>query len=146
MRGVLQMAVVCTVAGWPPVWAGNEKDGPAKKDLKGLQGVWTVESAYDRGEKVPADKFAKLTITFKGDKATSSAHPDDPLTIKLDPEKKPAAIDLIRDKMVALGVYELDGDTLKLCYADFPVGKPRPKGLVSTKENKGMLFVLKRKK
>jgi uncharacterized protein (TIGR03067 family) len=55
---------------------------------------------------------------------------------KLDPARKPKQIDLTSldgeaPKGNVLGLYEIDGDTLKLCFFDLP---PRPRTLDSKEE------------
>ncbi len=67
-------------------------------------------------------------------------------TFKLDPSKKPKAMDLTLEKKgkkeTALFIYELDGDNLKLCWRK-PGGK-RPTHFTS--KDTGGLMILKRNK
>ncbi len=106
-----------------------------KTDLDRLQGTWYLVSAMQDGKPLPEDKVKQTTIVFKSDKfrfpgsaeyATSKAG-----TIKLDETKTPREMDAIStDKEVMLGIYVLEENGYKVCFA--PAGKPRPTELTST--------------
>jgi uncharacterized protein (TIGR03067 family) len=68
---------------------------------------------------------------------------------KLDSTQKPKAIDTTHEidlgkLILQLGVYSLDGDTLKLRLES--AGKPRPAKLETKAKDMSVLFVLKREK
>jgi uncharacterized protein (TIGR03067 family) len=108
-----------------------------------MQGTWKAESEVIEGAKTPAELLTKMII--KGDKLIYDPKAKDPaVRIKLDPSKKPAAIDLIDGDDTTFGIYQLDGDTLKICWEDFRLGLARPKAFEATKENR--YLVLKREK
>ena len=81
------------------------------------------------GNSLAADKVKETTIIIRDDTfrfpqlaedATSKAG-----TFKLDATKTPKQMDTIStEKEIMLGIYELEGDSFKVCFA--PVGKPRP--------------------
>jgi uncharacterized protein (TIGR03067 family) len=124
-------------------------DPASKKDLDGLQGSWKLVSAMRDGEALPKDKAKKTTIVIKDDTflfpdlaeyATSKEG-----TIKLDATTKPKQMDATStEKEVMLGIYELDGDRYKVCFA--PTGKPRPSEFASKPGSGNLLQVWKRKK
>ena len=121
------------------------KDERSEKDLAKLQGTWKVESALVGGEKIPAEQQAKMSFTFKGAELIPADNPRDVAKVKLDPSQKPAAIDLTeKNKKTSLGIYEIDGDTLKLCFNE--PGKGRPKTFESAKGSPTVSLVLKRDK
>src|SRR5260370_23643926 len=101
------------------------------------------------GNALPDDKVKKTTIVFKHDTfhfpelaeyATSRSG-----TIKIDATKKPKEMDAIStNKEVMLGIYELNGDNYKVCFA--PVGKPRPSELASNPGSGYIFQVWERKK
>jgi uncharacterized protein (TIGR03067 family) len=108
---------------------GGEETG--KDVLKKIQGTWKFVSKEMDGKKAPADEVAKLKITFVDDK-WAVRHDDKVVqagTHKFDPSKKPGQVDAMvtegegkGSKM--LGIYELKGDTMKVCFD--PKGKDRP--------------------
>lgn len=112
-----------------------------------LEGTWTVEKATIDGKEVVASvgsefQFAAGRMTMK----PPMDLPEQVFKYRIDPTKKPATIDFAFDGAVpansAIGpaVYELEGDTLKLCLA--APDKPRPTELTDQGQ---VLFILKRK-
>jgi uncharacterized protein (TIGR03067 family) len=64
-------------------------------------------------------------------------------TFTIDQTKQPKTIDIrISDKEKALGIYELDGDTLKLCMIEDRDGNARPTEFAG--KDKAILLVFKR--
>ena len=123
---------------------GNAQDD-AKKDLDKLQGKWKAEKMIFMGEEAPAEATAKMVVSCKGNEFIPADKPDEPATIKLGPSAKPKTIDLTeKNKKVSLGIYELDGDTLKLCFSE--PGTERPKTFESPKGSKIAYLVMKREK
>jgi uncharacterized protein (TIGR03067 family) len=93
-----------------------------KSDVKGLQGTWKVQSfeASDGGGP-PPDEVGKIRFTFAKDTLTIDVGDmKHTAKYKTDAGKKPGHIDVIPEdgpeagKTLA-GIYELSGDTLKLC-------------------------------
>jgi uncharacterized protein (TIGR03067 family) len=68
---------------------------------------------------------------------------------KLDPSKKPKAIDLantgIESKETTLAIYELDGDTLKICWSEKDP-EHRATKFASDEDSGQTMIVLKRAK
>jgi uncharacterized protein (TIGR03067 family) len=126
-------------------------DEAARKDLERMQGDWAADSYVQDGMKVPPDDAQALFRTVKGNaytvfrfnKAIGKG------TFTLDATKRPRALDArpTAGKGAAsplLGIYELDGDTLKLCFA--PPGKERPAAFTSPPGSGHVLSVWKREK
>jgi len=115
-----------------------------------LQGTWQATSGEMAGVPVPAEvvKTAQLVVT--GDKATlRSAGKDEPATLKLDPSATPKTVDILAlagpDKgKTQPGIYEVSGDTLKLCIAH--TGNPRPTTFSTKAGEKTALMVFQRVK
>ena len=108
----------------------DEKAG-LEKELKKFQGAWTIESSITGGKAIPAGDLKGFILTFEGGKHTLKM--GDKVvqagTQKIDPSKSPKAIDVTMTEgpskgAVMLGIYEFDGDTLKVCFD--PQGKKRP--------------------
>ena len=116
-------------SGGPGVWADDKAD--VEKELKKFQGSWSFESVEAGGKKLPADMLKGMTVTFEGDKYSVKMGDKvvEAATLKLDPSKSPKTLDAkVTDGpnkgAVILGIYEISGDTLKVCFD--PEGKKRP--------------------
>jgi uncharacterized protein (TIGR03067 family) len=120
-------------------------DDDAKKALKSLEGEWKVVKLVAGGQAVDEEKVKTMTFTIKGDQLVPSDNPKDSATISVDPTQKPAAID-VKDTHndTALGIYSLDGDTLKICLGT--TKDERPKEFKSDKDTKAILIELKKAK
>lgn len=128
-----------------PVW-GDDK-APATDEK--LYGTWTLTAAELKGMALPNPDAAELTIVISkdGKAVMKTKEKTTDATYKVDPAKTPKEIDIIppasdASKPTLKCVYEVDGDTLKIC---IPISGPtkRPTA-VDGKEN--MLWTLKRQK
>jgi uncharacterized protein (TIGR03067 family) len=122
----------------------------AKDDQKNLQGKWTVVSGVIDGNEIPKDQI-KGYVKYLGEKYTWSAGDGQSGagTFKLDPTKKPRALDAVPSDGPIKGqtveeIYEIDGDTLKICFA-MP-GNKRPTEFKSDAGSGLWLFTYKRAK
>ena len=103
--------------------ADKAKPNVAEGDKDKIQGSWTVVAMVQRGKNRPekAIREIQLRLTFAGEKMTftSAFHEkeDTDNVFKLDPTKTPKEIDLTFEfgKKPSKGIYELDGDTLRIC-------------------------------
>lgn len=127
--GKLLCALGLVVSGTAGTRADEKAD--LEKELKRFQGTWSEESVETSGKKLRIDGLKGMTVTFEGDKYAVKKGDDvlEAATIKLDPSKSPHAIDMTMTEgpfkgAVILGIYEINGDTLKICFD--PVGKKRP--------------------
>ena len=122
-----------------------------EKEVRRFQGAWTIESSETGGKKLPADDLKGLIVTFEGNKHTVKKG-DEVIQVgtqKLDPSKSPKTIDVTMTDgpskgMVMLGIYEFDGDTLKVCFD--PQGKKRPTEFKSPAGSENFVNVHKRMK
>jgi len=118
-----------------------------------LEGTWEIVKLQVKGKDLtPFLKDAAPTMTFKGDAYEFNAGPGaEKGTFKLDAKARPATIDLRITEgngkgKTQLGIYELDGDTLKMCMAD-EGAKERPTKFASAEDApEFLLATLKRKK
>lgn len=144
MRRILSLALLLGLS--VPVLVAD----PAKDDLEKLQGVWKVVSLEKDGKKLPEDAVKSLRVTIKEDKFLfKEGDKEAEATVKLDPEKKPKAIDLVvkeGDSFKTIkGIYQLDGDDLNICAAGDDKADRPTKFVTKPKTHVGLL-VLKREK
>jgi uncharacterized protein (TIGR03067 family) len=114
----------------------------AKKDQEKMVGTWIIASVQQDGKAVDDAKGLKLEITAAKMTYDGRAYP-----YKLDASVKPKLLDVTMDKdEVAECIYELDGDTLKLCI-HLPSGvKQRPTEFASKQGSQDIFVVLERQK
>jgi uncharacterized protein (TIGR03067 family) len=146
MRKLAALTLVVLLAGLlPGAPAPKEKD-----DKELIQGVWKVVSADLGGRRQPEAQYASWRFVFTADKLVIKVEDrvNAEYGLKLDPSQKPKTIDIRHqgggDARTELGIYELDGDNLKICNDD--PGLNRPSEFVSTAENGFELWILKRVK
>ena len=120
-----------------------------EKEVRKFQGTWTFESSESGGKELPAGELKGLILTFEGHKHTVKKS-DEVIQVgtqKLDPSKSPKTIDVTMAEgpnkgTVMLGIYEIDGDTLKVCFD--PQGKKRPTEFKSAPGSENFVNVHKR--
>src|SRR5262245_36891899 len=121
------------------------------KEAKKFQGTWTIESSVTGGKEIPADQLKGFLVIYEGDKHTLKF--GDKVfqvgTQKIDPSRSPKTIDVTMTEgpskgAVMLGIYEIDGDTLRACFD--PHGKKRPTEFKSAPGSENFLNVHKRVK
>jgi uncharacterized protein (TIGR03067 family) len=106
-----------------------------------LEGTWRfVESSADASQK--KEKRPSMRVVFKGNTISfigegKGQRTDGTYTI--DPGSSPKTMDITTDqggkKVLTLAIYELDGDSLKLCHYLGPkAARDRPKQFLADKE------------
>jgi uncharacterized protein (TIGR03067 family) len=117
------------------------------KDLKSLEGTWTVVSMESEGKPIPEKVFKGRQMIFKGDQLTIKQGKKilGTGTIKVNFGQVPYSIDYREAKDIYspydAGIMQIEGDTMKYC-TTAERGK-RPDKFDS---KLGWLFVLKRDK
>lgn len=129
----LLATLLCSFGLAAIVSSGARADDTAdvEKERKKFQGTWTIESVEAGGKKLPAEPFKEMTVIFDGDKyvVKQGGTLVESAIMKLDPSRSPKSFDSTVTEgpnkgAVILGIYELDGDTLRVCFD--PQGKKRP--------------------
>jgi uncharacterized protein (TIGR03067 family) len=116
----------------------------ADKDGDAMQGTWVPSAAELAGEKFPDEIRQTIKLVVKGDKYTVTiGKMTDQGTVKLNPSAKPKTLDITGTEgpnkgKTMLAIYELDGDTLRVCYD--VSGKNRPTEF-KTKANTPLFLV-----
>jgi uncharacterized protein (TIGR03067 family) len=117
--------------------AADTPTDDAKKDLDKWQGTWVATSGETSGKAFDDATVKSIKFVITGDKYTFAINNENEEgTIKLDSSKSPKAFDVQITEGSSKGksqqgIYQLEGDTLKICFAG--PGKERPTEM-STKE------------
>jgi uncharacterized protein (TIGR03067 family) len=145
MSRLLIPVVTCSLLG-----AGLAPDA-VKEEMAKLQGEWSMISGEIDGQAMPKEflqgakrvaKDDKTTVTIAGQLFMEAQ-------FSVDPSKKPKTIDYTmtggptKGKQ-QLGIYELDGDQVKFCFAS--PGKDRPADFSTAPGSDRTLSVWKRDK
>lgn len=138
--------VVCMLAAlvWVPVASADDKE-----DAKAVKGSWNVEKVVLMGTD-QTEMFKSLVLTMDDGKYTVSFGTNvDKGTYKIDSSAKPKRVTItstegpMKDKTIE-AIYDLNGDTLKVCYA--LEGKDPPKEFESKEGTQTLYVVYKRGK
>ena len=118
-----------------------------REGMKQLQGTWKVISALSGGKEMPAGRRDNVQFVIAGN-LLLILEPNgeiEVLSYNVDPSTMPPAIDLVEDGRPGLGIYELKGDELRICFNDKREENKRPTKFIS-EEGKPFqrLLVLKR--
>ena len=136
------------------VAADAAKDDAAARDLKALQGEWEVVAIETNGQKGTEETIKSFRRKIDGDKYVITIKKGDDEhkvegTITLDPSKTPKAFDAKTkdhggNEIVVHGIYQLEGDTHKVCIAG--MGGERPTDFTAAEGSMRNLIVWKRVK
>ncbi len=121
-------------------------------DSKKLQGEWVVVSAEFAGQKDELPLVRGVKLSIEGDRITfDTGRAEWTEQFRLDPAKTPKAIDLLTPgpnkaalTIRRVGIYQIDGDTLKLCW--YQTGNVRPTEFATKKDTDLQLLLFKRAK
>lgn len=115
-----------------------------------IEGTWKIAGGQEKGKTVPKDRFAESTVVIKKDtiRITDKENRQTWLMrYTLNPQVMPKAINMTIVEgegkgRTAEGIYLLEGDTLRICYA-LP-GHPRPKVFATRSGAHELAFTMKR--
>ncbi len=144
MRFKLFVACVLVLSFSLAAWSADAKDSDA------MQGTWLPSSAELGGAKFPDEVRKTIKLVIKDDKYTVTVGAGvDQGTLKVNPSAKPKEMDITgtdgpNKGKTFLAIYELDGDTLRLCY-DLS-GKSRPTEFKTKADTQLFLVTYKREK
>jgi uncharacterized protein (TIGR03067 family) len=130
--------------------------GDTQKDQERLQGIWKATRVIVNGTEVPEDVLKGITVTIRGNEINTAFKGDDQdmnqkASFKLDPSKKPKQIDLVpadgpeKGKKLE-GIYEIEGDTLRMAIAP-PIGESkRPENFNAAEGSTAFVMTFQRAK
>jgi uncharacterized protein (TIGR03067 family) len=146
MNCLCKVAVVLAV-----LLPADDQEQALKKEYQRLHGTWTVTDAEQNGQALDRIKGGTLTIADQSFVIKTKSGAELKGDLRIDPSKKPRTMDfvhlegMLRDKTWE-AIYELDGDDLKICYAEADSNKDRPKEFKTQQDAGLLLVVLKRDK
>jgi uncharacterized protein (TIGR03067 family) len=137
--------------------AADDPRGDVQVEMKKLEGTWRGVSFIADGKEVAGDRAKGLALTLKADGTWALLDGKDKSDgmFTVDPGKKPKAASFVIKNgmfkdMTTLDIYDLDGDTLKICYVMVPAGKEstkeRPSKFAAEAGSGHILWVMKREK
>lgn len=134
MKALIPLTALFLCAALTPAVRAEE----AKPDKDAIQGTWKLVAVADGANE--DTKPAETTLLFEGDKAFEMKNGErrDPATIKLDSTKTPKEMDISPGDKTIKAIYELKGDTLRICLSG--PDKPRPKEFKATEDVTVMTF------
>jgi uncharacterized protein (TIGR03067 family) len=132
MRRLALPALGLLLAVTATLTAADAKDEAVKKDRQRYEGTWQVVSLEVDGNKAAEESARKITVINEADgKWTIQVEGKVAArgTSEIDPTKTPKAVDLTVTEgenigKKALGIYEFEGDTRKVCLAEPGKGRP----------------------
>jgi uncharacterized protein (TIGR03067 family) len=142
--------IVAAIAVLVLVSASGAQDA-VKKEMALLEGEWSMVSGEANGFTLPKEtvesgkrvaKDGETTVTIGGQVYFKAK-------FTIDPTKKPKTIDYTMTEgptkgKTQLGIYELEGDTVKFCFA--APGQERPTEFTAKEDSQRTLSVWKRDK
>jgi uncharacterized protein (TIGR03067 family) len=145
------MRVTCPVIAVLILVGADGAQDATKNEMAQLEGKWSMVSGEANGLSMPKEtvqsckrvaKDGETTITIGGQVYFKAK-------FSIDPTKKPKAIDYNMTEgptkgRTHLGIYELDGDMVKFCFA--APGKDRPTEFTAKEGSQRTLSVWKRDK
>jgi uncharacterized protein (TIGR03067 family) len=139
------------VTGFTVLVLGGLAVADDKKDKESLQGIWQPVKLVASGKEQPEKKLKDYAITIKDDRFIwrQGDKVIEEVTLVLDSGKNPKTIDLTavrgpRKDKAHPGVYTIDGDKLKICWA--PPGKDWPHRFESNPDSDVIFISLERAK
>jgi uncharacterized protein (TIGR03067 family) len=120
-------------------------DAPLPKELADVQGVWKLVAGESGGQPLDMSTGPYLWVIEGGKIKCAGA---DFGQFTLDATKKPKAIDLklLTGNRALVGIYELDGDTLRVCMNSQNGANQRPTGLATLRQPTARLLFFQRVK
>jgi uncharacterized protein (TIGR03067 family) len=145
------MRTILAVSATLVLVAVSSAEDAVKKEMAQLEGDWSMVSGEANGQALPKEFVEGGKRVAKGGETaiTIGGRVYFKATFTIDPSKKPKNIDYVMTEgptkgKTHLGIYELDGDTVKFCFA--APGQERPTEFTAKEGSQRTLSVWKRDK
>lgn len=140
MRHLLALILI------PAGLLAEDKKSDSAADVAALKGKWKIVSAQFNGRESGQAGERTLEFTEKHFTAFDGKKKVRTLNYSLDSSANPPRMDFTRagTDVKSLGIYQLDGENLKICYGE--PGANRPARIESKEGEKNFLLILKRVK
>ncbi|HMP01225.1 MAG TPA: TIGR03067 domain-containing protein [Gemmatales bacterium] len=115
------LALALAVGLWGGAWAAGQDD-PVSAEIAALKGNWKVTKMEANGETPPPGVIDHLQLVINDSAITLKAGGrSENMSYQIDPKAQPKTFDMKPDApekkdVTVLGIYELSGDVLKLCW------------------------------
>ena len=127
---------------------GPKPADQSDKDLEKLQGTWHAVAMEVKGKPSEPDAVKKLKLVVKKDSYTVTVNGEDHVSAKLvlRAGKEPKEVDVVLETdPVYKGIYEIEGDTLKICLVlSSDDDSKRPKEFKTDEDSNTALFTWER--
>ena len=117
---------------------------------RAIEGIWSCVEATNGGQHIPEEKALQLRLTLTADRFKTQLGEQVLFdsTYTLDVSKTPVEIEMVGTEgdlqgKLALGIIQLEGGVLTLCYV-LPAGGERPKRFESQPGSKATLTLWKK--
>ena len=126
----------------------GDAQGTVEAELARFEGTWRVASMEIEGKLIPEANYKDEVMVLKGDRSTTTTPGGEIKGVfKVNPTTVPKTIDVTvaggpGKGRTHLGIYELNGDTYKVCIG--LTGKPRPTEFTTKPGSGTVLEVFKR--
>jgi len=117
-KGLVVLLTILAVVSFAPRDEGREEN----EDGKAIQGTWLPLTAELAGREFPPAVRNSIKLVLEGERYTVTVGDQiDEGTITLDPSKNPKAMTITgtrgpNEGKTFLAIYELSGDSLRICY------------------------------
>lgn len=135
-------------AAWLTVADRPAKKDPAREEMHKLQGNWALVALESRGRQISAEQVQRFNckLVIKGNQFSREIRTrTTTMTFTIDPLKSPKTIDFQArgsgPNRTTLGIYELEGDQLKIRQGRAGQGRPTR---FDNKDQAGLTMVFKR--
>jgi uncharacterized protein (TIGR03067 family) len=116
----------------------------AAREHRRLEGTWRVVAAEVGGAAIPPREYRDLLLTFKAGTFTARRGDEEPQvgTYALDVSRNPRQMDITRGGRKQAGIYQLSGNTLKICASESEKDRP---AAFDTRDNPGWTLLTLRR-